>query len=116
VRTTTLTLRDKNFWIKTLCVKEAREAQACGSTRFCMGAAWREIKNGAEFDQVIELVKEVHGLGIEVCCTLGMLNEEQAIRLKEAGCHAYNHNLDTSPDYYSKIITTRTYEDRLKYN
>lgn len=98
---------------KNIVLKEAKEAQACGSTRFCMGAAWREIKDGKEFDQVIELVREVHGLGMEVCCTLGMLTEEQAVRLKEAGCHAYNHNLDTSPDYYGKIITTRTYEDRL---
>lgn len=98
---------------KDVVLKEAKEAQACGSTRFCMGAAWREIKDGSEFDQVIELVKEVHGLGMEVCCTLGMLNENQALRLKEAGCYAYNHNLDTSPDYYGKIITTRTYEDRL---
>ena len=78
-----------------------------------MGAAWREIRDGKEFDQVIDLVKSVHNLGMEVCCTLGMLNEEQAVRLKDAGCHAYNHNLDTSPDYYDKIITTRTYQDRL---
>jgi len=98
---------------KDLVLKEAKEAQECGSTRFCMGAAWREIRDGKEFDQVIDLVKSVHGLGLEVCCTLGMLNEEQAVRLKNAGCHAYNHNLDTSPDYYDKIITTRTYQDRL---
>ena len=98
---------------KDLVLKEAKEAQSCGSTRFCMGAAWREIRDGKEFDQVIDLVKSVHDLGMEVCCTLGMLNEEQAVRLKDAGCHAYNHNLDTSPDYYDKIITTRTYQDRL---
>lgn len=98
---------------KDVVLKEAREAKECGSTRFCMGAAWREIRDGEEFDQVIDLVKEVDALGMEVCCTLGMLNEEQASRLKEAGCHAYNHNLDTSPEYYGKIITTRTYQDRL---
>ena len=94
---------------KDVVLKEAREAQACGSTRFCMGAAWREIRDGKEFDQVIDLVKSVHDLGLEVCCTLGMLNEEQATRLKDAGCHAYNHNLDTSPDYYDKIITCLLY-------
>jgi len=98
---------------KDVVIKEAKEAKECGSTRFCMGAAWREIRNGEEFDQVIELVREVKALEMEVCCTLGMLNEEQAVRLKEAGCHAYNHNLDTSPEYYGEIITTRTYQDRL---
>jgi len=103
----------KKLLDKDVVLKEASEAKKCGSTRFCMGAAWREIKDGEEFDQVIELVEAVHGLGMEVCCTLGMLNENQAQRLKDAGCHAYNHNRDTSPEYYDKIITTRTYEDRL---
>jgi biotin synthase len=79
-----------------------------------MGAAWREVKDGKDFDAIIDLVKEVHGLGLEVCCTLGMLSESQAARLKEAGCYAYNHNLDTSPEYYGEIISTRTYEDRLR--
>jgi biotin synthase len=78
-----------------------------------MGAAWREIKDGPEFDSLIETVTQVSNLGLEVCCTLGMLKAEQARRLKEAGCYAYNHNLDTSPEYYPEIITTRTYQDRL---
>lgn len=98
---------------KDTVVAEATKAKEAGSTRFCMGAAWREVRDGKEFDSVIELVREVHSLGMEVCCTLGMLKKEQAQRLKEAGCHAYNHNLDTSPEYYDKIITTRTYQDRL---
>jgi biotin synthase len=98
---------------KEIVVAKAKEAKENGSTRFCMGAAWREVKDGKEFDKIIELVKEVRGLNLEVCCTLGMLNENQAIRLKEAGCYAYNHNLDTSPEYYGDIITTRVYEDRL---
>ncbi len=98
---------------KDYVMKQAQEAKDNGSTRFCMGAAWREIRDGAEFDAVIDLVEGVHSLGMEVCCTLGMLNESQAVRLKEAGCHAYNHNLDTSPEYYGEIISTRTYQDRL---
>ncbi len=93
------------------CAQQAKEE---GSTRFCMGAAWREIKEGPEFEQVLEMVRGVSKLGMEVCCTLGMLNHQQALRLKEAGLTAYNHNLDTSPEYYEKIITTRTYEDRLQ--
>lgn len=98
---------------KEVVLKEAQSAKDSGSTRFCMGAAWREIRYGEEFNQVLDLVREVHGLGLEVCCTLGMLNEDQAQQLKEAGCYAYNHNLDTSPEYYGNIITTRTYQDRL---
>ncbi len=94
-------------------VGKAKQAQAEGSTRFCMGAAWREVKDGKDFDAVLELVKNVRGLGMEVCCTLGMLTESQAVRLKEAGCYAYNHNLDTSPEFYGEIISTRTYQDRL---
>lgn len=93
---------------------KALQAKESGSTRFCMGAAWREVKDGKDFDAIIDLVKEVRSTGLEVCCTLGMLNESQAKRLKEAGCYAYNHNLDTSPEYYGEIISTRTYEDRLK--
>ena len=84
-----------------------------GSTRFCMGAAWRNVKDNKQFDRVIEMVKGVRSLGLEVCCTLGMLNEEQAQRLKEAGLYAYNHNLDTSEEHYGEIISTRTYQDRL---
>jgi biotin synthase len=93
---------------------KAEQAKESGSTRFCMGAAWREVKDGKDFEAILDLVREVRSVGLEVCCTLGMLNESQAQRLKEAGCYAYNHNLDTSPEYYGEIISTRTYEDRLR--
>lgn len=92
----------------------ARRAKDEGATRFCMGAAWRQVADGKEFDSVLEMVRAVSALDIEVCCTLGMLTNSQALRLKEAGLTAYNHNLDTSPEFYGKIITTRTYEDRLQ--
>src|SRR5271169_1076639 len=92
----------------------AREAASRGITRMCMGAAWREAPRGREFDKVLEMVKGVSALGMEVCCTLGMLTEEQAVRLKGAGLTAYNHNLDTSPEFYGSIITTRVYEERLR--
>jgi biotin synthase len=92
----------------------AREAAGRGVTRFCMGAAWRQAPEGAEFERVLEMVRGVSKLGMEVCCTLGMLNEGQAVRLKEAGLTAYNHNLDTSPEFYGSIITTRVYDDRLR--
>lgn len=95
-------------------VSVARDAAARGVTRFCMGAAWRQAPEGREFERVLEMVQGVSALGMEVCCTLGMLSEEQAVRLKEAGLSAYNHNLDTSPEFYGSIITTRVYEDRLK--
>jgi biotin synthase len=91
----------------------ARRARNNGSTRFCMGAAWREVHDGAAFDSVLEMVEDVAALGMEVCTTLGMLTAEQARRLKRAGLTAYNHNLDTSPEFYPKIITTRTYQERL---
>jgi biotin synthase len=94
-------------------LEAARDAQANGSTRFCMGAAWREAHDGAAFDAVLQMVEDVAQLGMEVCTTLGMLTEGQAHRLKAAGLTAYNHNLDTSPEFYRKIITTRTYQDRL---
>jgi biotin synthase len=94
-------------------LQSAFNAKANGSSRFCMGAAWREVKDNVQFDRVVEVVKKVNGMGMEVCCTLGMLSENQAQRLKEAGLYAYNHNLDTSPEFYEKIISTRTYEDRL---
>jgi len=94
-------------------VSVAREAAARGVTRFCMGAAWRQAPEGSEFEKVLEMVRGVSALGMEVCCTLGMLKEEQAQRLKEAGLSAYNHNLDTSPEFYGSIITTRVYEERL---
>lgn len=93
---------------------QARTAKAGGSTRFCMGAAWREVKEGKDFDQVLEIVRGVRDLGMEACVTLGMLNADQARRLKEAGLTAYNHNIDTSPEYYDQIITTRTFADRLQ--
>ncbi len=92
----------------------ARQARDDGSTRFCMGAAWREVRDGPEFEQVLEMVQEVNSLGMEVCCTLGMLTADQAQRLQSAGLTAYNHNLDTGPDDYQRIISTRTYEDRLR--
>jgi biotin synthase len=92
----------------------AEKAKNAGSTRFCMGAAWREVRDNRDFDRVLDMVKGVNELGMEVCCTMGMLNEEQAKRLQEAGLHAYNHNIDTSEDHYGDIITTRTYEDRLR--
>lgn len=91
----------------------AARAKEAGSTRFCMGAAWREVKDGPAFDRVIAMVKGVKSLGLEACCTLGMLTEDQARRLKEAGLDAYNHNLDTSRDAYKSIISTRTYDERL---
>ncbi len=91
----------------------AQRAKDEGSTRFCMGAAWREVKDGPPFDRVLDMVRGVRELGLEACCTLGMLTPSQAERLAEAGLSAYNHNLDTGPEYYGQIITTRTYEDRL---
>lgn len=95
--------------------KAAAQAKANGSTRFCMGAAWTSPpEKGTQFDTVLEAVRTVKGMGLEVCTTLGMLTPQQAIKLKEAGVHAYNHNIDTSPEYYEKIITTRTYQDRLE--
>ncbi len=92
----------------------ARRAKNAGSTRFCMGAAWREVRDNRDFDRVLEMVKGVNELGMEVCCTMGMLTEEQAKKLSNAGLYAYNHNVDTSEEHYSDIITTRTYDDRLK--
>ena len=91
----------------------ARRAKEMGATRFCMGAAWREVRDGAQFDTVLEMVRGVGALGLETCATLGMLTQAQADRLKEAGLTAYNHNLDTGPDFYGEIITTHRYEDRL---
>lgn len=92
---------------------KAREAQESGSTRFCMGAAWREVRDNKDFDRVLDMVKGVNAMGMEVCCTLGMLTDEQAKKLKDAGLYAYNHNLDTSEEHYDEIISTRTYDDRL---
>ena len=92
----------------------AKKAKDAGSTRFCMGAAWREVRDNRDFDRVLDMVQGVNEMGMEVCCTLGMLTEQQAGRLANAGLHAYNHNLDTSSDFYGEIISTRTYNDRLE--
>ena len=93
---------------------DALKAKEAGSTRFCMGAAWREVRDNRDFDRVLDMVKGVNALGLEVCCTMGMLTEQQAQKLADAGLYAYNHNLDTSKKHYSEIITTRTYDDRLE--
>lgn len=92
---------------------QALRAKASGSSRVCMGAAWRNVKDGPEFDNVLEMVRTINKLDMEVCCTLGMVTENQAKRLAEAGLYAYNHNLDTSEDYYKDVISTRAFEDRL---
>lgn len=92
----------------------AKQAKASGASRFCMGASWRDVPTNRQFDSVLKTVRAVHDEGLEVCCTLGMMTREQALELKEAGCKVYNHNLDTSPEYYKEIITTRTYEERLE--
>ncbi len=96
-----------------LVLAKAKLAKEKGSTRFCMGAAWREIRDNKDFDRILDMVKGINELDMEVCCTLGMLTEQQAHKLKDAGLYAYNHNLDTSANHYDKIISTRTYEDRL---
>jgi len=93
---------------------QALRAKSSGSSRVCMGAAWRNVKDGEEFDQVLEMVRTINKLDMEVCCTLGMLTENQAQRLAEAGLYAYNHNLDTSEDYYKEVISTRAFDDRLQ--
>src|SRR5262249_61984488 len=92
----------------------ARAARQAGATRFCMGAAWREVADGPQFDAVLEMVREVRALGMEACCTLGMLSDEQARRLKQAGAAAYNHNLDTSAGFFGKNIRTGTSRARLE--
>lgn len=91
----------------------AKKAKESGSSRFCMAAAWREVRNNRDFNRIIEMVKGVNELGLEVCCTLGMLTEEQSIRLQEAGLYAYNHNLDTSEAYYHELISTRKFDNRI---
>ncbi len=93
---------------------QAKKAVANGATRVCLGAAWRSVRDSAQFEQILRVVRQITSLGVEVCCTLGLLTEPQAARLKEAGLTAYNHNLDTSREFYSSIITTRRYDDRLK--
>lgn len=94
-------------------LEHAQKAKENGSSRFCMAAAWREVRDNRDFDRIIEMVKGVNDLGLEVCCTLGMLTENQAKRLREAGLYAYNHNLDTSEEYYDKIISTRNFDNRI---
>ncbi len=94
-------------------VKKAINAQSKGVSRMCLGAAWREVRDNRDFDKVLQMVEAVNGLGMEVCCTLGMVTERQAQKLADAGLYAYNHNVDTSEEHYSEIISTRTYEDRL---
>jgi biotin synthase len=99
---------------KEKVLEAAQTARAAGATRFCMGAAWREVKDGPQLEQILGMVRGVRALGLEACCTLGMLNESQARQLAEAGLTAYNHNLDTSEEFYEEIISTRTYQDRLR--
>ncbi|MGV6829096.1 MAG: biotin synthase BioB [Flavobacteriales bacterium] len=93
---------------------QALQAKSSGSSRVCMGASWRNVKDGKDFDQVLEMVRTINKLDMEVCCTLGMITENQAKRLAEAGLYAYNHNLDTSEEYYKEVISTRGYEDRIQ--
>src|SRR3954453_21626480 len=94
-------------------VRTAKRAKAAGVTRFCMGAAWRDVKDNAQFERVLDMVQQVHDLGLETCATLGMLTPDQAQRLEARGLYAYNHNPDTSEAYYPEVITTRTYQERL---
>jgi len=92
----------------------ARAAKARGADRFCMGAAWREIRDDQDFERILDMVRAVKELELETCVTLGMLQEHQALRLQEAGLDYYNHNLDTSREYYPRIVSTRSYEDRIQ--
>ena len=94
-------------------LKKAKKAKNSGASRFCMGAAWREVKDGSEFNKVIKMVEGIKKIGMESCVTLGMLNQKQANKLAKAGLKAYNHNIDTSPNFYKKIITTRTFQERI---
>jgi biotin synthase len=98
---------------KTRVVEIAARAKAAGVSRVCLGAAWRNVKDNDQFDRVLDMVRDVTGMGMEVCCTLGMLTESQARKLEDAGLYAYNHNVDSSEEFYGTIITTRTYADRL---
>lgn len=106
---------EKNDLMSVDVVKEmASNAKESGASRVCLGAAWRNVENNEDFDNVLDMVKEVNSMNMEVCCTLGMLSQDQARRLKEAGLYAYNHNLDSSEDFYKEIISTRGYDDRLR--
>jgi biotin synthase len=94
--------------------EKAARAKELGASRFCMGTAWREVKDGPQFEQILDMVRSVRELGMEACVTLGMLTDDQAHKLADAGLTAYNHNLDTSREFYPRIISTRTYDDRLR--
>jgi biotin synthase len=94
-------------------ISDAKKAISRGATRICLGAAWREVRDSKQFEDVLKMITGISELGVEVCCCLGMLKEKQAKRLKEAGLYAYNHNLDSSEDFYKSFVTTRTYQDRL---
>jgi len=94
-------------------IDRAKKAKEAGSSRLCMGAAWREVRDNRDFDRVLEMVREVNAMDMEVCCTLGMLSDDQAQRLADAGLYAYNHNIDTSEEHYKEVISTRTFDDRL---
>ncbi|GMP78608.1 hypothetical protein CsSME_00034485 [Camellia sinensis var. sinensis] len=108
-------LKAQKLMNKEAVLEAAQKAKEAGSTRFCMGAAWRDtIGRKTNFNQILEYVKEIREMGMEVCCTLGMLEKQQALELKKAGLTAYNHNLDTSREYYPNIITTRSYDERLE--
>ncbi|KAK9141318.1 hypothetical protein Scep_010999 [Stephania cephalantha] len=108
-------LKAQKLMSKDEVLEAAKKAKEAGSTRFCMGAAWRDtVGRKTNFNSILEYVKEIRGMGMEVCCTLGMLEKEQAMELKKAGLTAYNHNLDTSREHYPKIITTRSYDERLE--
>lgn len=95
-------------------LEAASRAKEGGSSRFCMGAAWREVRDNSHFDRIVNVVEKINDMGMEVCCTLGMLTASQAQRLKEAGLHSYNHNIDTSREYYERIISTRNFDDRIE--
>lgn len=107
-------IEENSLMSVSLVKAQALRAKESGSSRVCMGAAWRNVKDGPEFDQVLEMVRTINKLEMEVCCTLGMITENQAKRLAEAGLYAYNHNLDTSEDYYKDVISTRAFKDRLE--
>ena len=106
-------IKPEKFMSVDKILEIAKKAKTQGATRFCMGAAWRSLKNDDAFENVLTIINKVSKLGMQVCCSMGMLDLEQANKLKKAGLYAYNHNIDTSPDFYSKIITTRKFSDRL---
>ena len=107
-------LEKEQLLAKDQVLAEARAAKQSGADRFCMGAAWREVRDGAEFEQVLDMVREVKDLGLETCATLGMVREDQAVRLREAGLDYYNHNLDSGRSHYDAVVTTRDYDERLQ--